>query len=91
MPLKFFFDTHIAKPIAVQLRERGVDAVRCEEVGIAEEDDEALLNYAVKEGRALVSMDVDFQSWHFRWLEAGKLHCGIFTISHGLEPVMHFL
>lgn len=85
MSLKFYFDTHIARQVAVQLRERGVDVVRCEEVGMAEAEDEALLNYAVQGKRALVSMDEDFQGWHFRWLEASKAHCGIFKISHDLE------
>ena len=85
MSLKFFFDTHIAKQVAVQLRERGVDVVRCEEVDMAEDDDEVLLDYATDEGRALVSMDEDFQGWHFRWLAAGKPHCGIFKVSHDLE------
>ena len=85
MSLKFYFDTHIARQVAVQLRERGVDVARCEEAGMAEADDEALLNDATQEGRALVSMDEHFQGWHFRWLAAGKPHCGIFKISHDLE------
>jgi hypothetical protein len=34
--IKFYTDTHIAKAVAVQLRQKGVDIVRCEEVGMAE-------------------------------------------------------
>jgi hypothetical protein len=40
--IKFYADTHIAKAVAVQLRLRGVDIVRCEEVDMTQVDDEAL-------------------------------------------------
>jgi hypothetical protein len=38
-PLKLFLDTHIDKQVALQLRAKGVDVVRCEEVGMAESSD----------------------------------------------------
>jgi predicted nuclease of predicted toxin-antitoxin system len=58
--LKFYLDTHISKQVALQLRQKGVDVVRCEEVGIAAADDEAHLEYAATEGRILISADQDF-------------------------------
>jgi predicted nuclease of predicted toxin-antitoxin system len=59
-PLKFYTDTHIAKAIAVQLRNRGVEVVRCEEVGLAEARDTVHLEYATNHGLAVVTHDDDF-------------------------------
>ena len=83
--LKFFTDTHISKQVAIQLRNRGVDVVRCEEVGLAEADDEALLKYSVEQGRTMISMDSDFKRYYKTWVVEGKEHRGIFTISHELQ------
>lgn len=85
MSLKLYTDTHIAKQVAIQLRNRGVDIVRCEEVGMAEATDEEHLAYATKEGRALVSMDRDFKRFYFEWIEARKNHAGIFSISRKFQ------
>lgn len=60
MPLKFYLDAHIPKQIAVQLRNKGVDVVRCQGVGMDDSTDEEHLKYALKEVRALVSLDRDF-------------------------------
>jgi predicted nuclease of predicted toxin-antitoxin system len=80
MALKFYFDTHIAKQVALQLRNKGVDVVRCEEVSMAEASDLEHLEYAVKEDRVLVSMDEDFHQLHIQWLAEDKHHTGIFWI-----------
>ena len=85
MSLKFYLDTHIAKEIAVQLRENGVEVIRCEEVGMAEASDEDHLIYAAQAECALVSMDEDFLVWHYGWIAIGKIHAGIFKVSHSLE------
>jgi predicted nuclease of predicted toxin-antitoxin system len=37
--LKFYMDTHIPKAVAIQLRNKGIDVVRCEDVGLTESDD----------------------------------------------------
>ncbi|GIK65140.1 MAG: hypothetical protein BroJett018_29340 [Chloroflexota bacterium] len=83
--LKFYFDTHIAKAVAVQLRLKGVDVVRCEEIGMAEASDDEHLTYATAQGRALVSMDEDFMSRHKRVLTEGLEHGGIFRIHSSLQ------
>ncbi len=85
MSLRFYADTHIAKQVAVQLRKRGVDIVRCEEVGMAEASDDEHLEYATQEGRALISIDTDFRGKHIDWLMAEKSHAGIFAISEQLQ------
>lgn len=79
--LKFFFDTHIAKAAAVQLQAKGVDTLRCEDVGMAEASDEALLQYATEHGRVMVSQDGDFAALHDRWLNGVRSHAGIIKVS----------
>jgi len=37
--IKFYTDAHVAKAIARQLHSRGVDIVRCQDVGMADADD----------------------------------------------------
>jgi predicted nuclease of predicted toxin-antitoxin system len=83
--LKFYTDTHIAKAVAEQLRQRGIDAVHCEEVGMADASDPEHLEYATKEGRVMVSHDRDFQSHHYEWLAEGKPHAGIISVSRRLQ------
>jgi ribosomal protein L27 len=78
MSLKFYLDTHVDKQVAIQLRQRGVEVARCEEVGMAEADDEDHLIYAAEHGFALLTKDAGFRARHFRWLVEGKRHGGIF-------------
>jgi hypothetical protein len=83
--LKLYFDTNIAKQIALQLRARGVDVVRCEEVGLAEVSDREHLEYAIEQGRAVVSRDNDFPRLNAEWLSEGKTHMGIFYLPPYLQ------
>jgi predicted nuclease of predicted toxin-antitoxin system len=77
---KFFTDTHIAKAVAIQLRDQGIDVVRSEEVGMATASDLELLAYASQEGRVLLSCDDDFRTLHFTWMAQGKSHTGIIKL-----------
>jgi len=74
--IKFYTDTHIAKAVAAQLRNRGIDIVRCEEVGMAEAKDVDHLTYAVQENR-IITCDDDFIVLAQEWAKANKSHCGI--------------
>jgi uncharacterized protein with PIN domain len=90
--LKFFFDTHIAKAAAIQLRKQGVDVVRCEEIGMAEADDEELLLYATANERVMVSQDDDFATLHAQWQAIGRGHAGIMQVSkqyQGAAQISH--
>jgi predicted nuclease of predicted toxin-antitoxin system len=81
--LKFYTDNHIAKAVAVQLRKRGIDAIRCEEVNMANASDLAHLEYAAKEKRILITNDDDFLKLDQNWRIEGKNHAGImFCLSH---------
>jgi len=81
MSLKFYFDTHIARQVAIQLQNNGVDVVRCEDVGLAKASDTEHLEYAIKEGRVMVSVDADFLRLHAEYLTEGKHHTGIVRVN----------
>jgi predicted nuclease of predicted toxin-antitoxin system len=74
---KFYTDKHIPKPVTTQLRKRGVDIVRCEEVGLDEATDITHLEYATREGRVVITNDADFVQLHHQWQREGKQHAGI--------------
>ena len=74
---KFFTDTHVARPVTVQLRLRGIEIVRCEEVGLATAPDPELLAYAASQNLMMLSCDEDFRILHYKWMEEGKAHSGI--------------
>ena len=76
-PIKFYADTHIAKAVAVQLRNRGIDIIRCEEIGMAEAEDFEHLEYATREGRVMITNDEDFLALDKIWREQGRNHAGI--------------
>jgi len=76
--IRFYTDTHIAKQVAIQLREKGIDVVRCEDVGLETADDETHLKYAADNGLALITKDIGFLNRHFRWISESKSHSGIF-------------
>lgn len=83
--LKFYMDTHISKQVTIQLRQHGVDAIRCEEVGLSEAADEVHLQYAADNGRILVTKDRGFRDRHFRWISENRNHAGIFLFKGGHE------
>jgi predicted nuclease of predicted toxin-antitoxin system len=84
MPIKFYTDTHVPKQVALQLRLRGVDIVRCEDVGLKLADDEEHLIFATQNGRTVISQDYDFHTIHTRWINEGRNHCGILKISRNI-------
>ncbi|MCA9903689.1 MAG: DUF5615 family PIN-like protein [Anaerolineae bacterium] len=77
MKLKFYTDTHIPKAVAVQLRNRGVEVVRCEEVGMAAATDAGHLAYATENGCVLITHDDDFTRLDAEWRADNRPHGGI--------------
>lgn len=60
------------------LRARGVDVITAREAGLIEQKDEVHLEYATRQGRALLSFNVgDFHRLHTSFLREGKSHAGI--------------
>jgi hypothetical protein len=88
MSLKFYTDTHIPKQVAVQLREKGIEVIRCEEVGLATASDAEHLQYAASRGLSIITKDDDFLRLHARWMREGKKHAGIFFSAHRFVPAI---
>ena len=79
MPLKLYTDGHIANAIVKQLRERSVDVVRCEEVGLKDADDIDHLNYAIREQRTIITQDADFLRYHAQFQSEGSNISGLYA------------
>jgi hypothetical protein len=86
-PIRYYTDTHIAKAVAEQLRLRGVDVIRCEEVGLAEVSDQEHIAYAAEHGLAMVTHDQGFTGHHRAWLEQDQHHSGIFLITKDKDNI----
>jgi hypothetical protein len=78
LSIRFFLDTHIAKQVAFQLRAKGVDVVRCQDVGMEDAPDIELFEYAIENQMTLITKDDDFLSLHNHWQEINRDHFGIF-------------
>lgn len=80
MSVKFYTDAHISKAIVDQARKRGVDIIRCQDVKLTEAEDIEHLNFAVEQGRTVISADADFPILDAQWRTTGKTHAGIIYI-----------
>lgn len=58
--MKFLVDNPLAAALARWLAARGLDACHVSDVGLEEASDQCIWDYAVAQGRALVSKDEDF-------------------------------
>ena len=56
--MKVYLDEDLSPTIAVLLRQRGVDATSAHDVGNSQLADRAQLEYATREGRAIVTRNV---------------------------------
>ena len=83
--IKYFSDTHISKAVATQLRRRGVDIERSEDVGLSQAPDTELLVYATAQGRVMISHDDDFLKLHRKWQARGQNHAGIMYVLPHLQ------
>lgn len=63
--------------MTTQLRQRGVDIIRCEDVGLGDADDLTHLEYAAGEGRVVITRDADFTRHHATWQSENRRHAGI--------------
>ncbi len=82
-PIRYYTDVHIAREVAHQLRQKGVDIVHCGDVGLSDADDSSHLEYATRNGRVPVSCDDDFERLHATWQAAGRQHGGIVYVKMG--------
>jgi predicted nuclease of predicted toxin-antitoxin system len=85
--VRLLLDEHYSDQIARQLRARGHDVVAMSERSWRGEDDEALLEIAVRERRALLTNNVrDFVAIARRWSEGGQEHYGLLFTSDASMP-----
>ncbi len=73
---RFYADAHIASAVIRALRQKGVDILGANDVGLREAPDDEQLAFAEREQRVLVSRDNDFLGLH----AAGVHHAGILRI-----------
>jgi hypothetical protein len=95
--VKLYLDHDISHRIAEHLRARSHDVIGAWEVGNAELSDQAQLEYAANQGRALVTCNAqDFVPLFLEWWNAGRDHSGIVTseqleFGEMLRRLLHFL
>lgn len=78
--MKFYTDSHIAAAVAEQARKRGLDVVRCQDVGKDDDSDLSHLEYATSQDRIVITADADFPRLHNKWMAEGKNHAGILHV-----------
>jgi predicted nuclease of predicted toxin-antitoxin system len=76
--VRLYLDRHIMGRLAVDLRGRGYDIVRTEEVGKDTAPDEEQLAFATAENRAVLTFNIrDCAPLHEAWQAAGRPHAGV--------------
>ena len=76
--LRLYFDRHIKKQLAVDLRQRGFDVLTTEEATRDTASDEDQLTFAAKQNRVVLTFNIrDFAPLHEQWTAAARPHAGI--------------
>ena len=81
MTIRFFVEKHIAKAVTTQLRLRGVEAIRAEDVGLSHDDDARIQQYVLDHRYTLVTGDEDFLAAHMQRQRAGHQDYGVVFVS----------
>ena len=71
--IRFHLDQHVATAVARGLRRHGIDVTTTTDAGLQDADDPDHLAFALREGRALFTMDQGFVRRH----HIGEEHAGI--------------
>ncbi len=76
--IRLYFDRHIMKRLAIDLRGRGYDILTTEEANKDTASDEEQLVFATAGKRAILTFNIrDFAPLHETLQAAGRLHAGI--------------
>jgi Domain of unknown function (DUF5615) len=75
--LALYMDHHVRAEITAGLRRRGIDVLTAFEDGMAEEDDEHLLERATALKRVLVTQDQDFLRITAKWQRSSREFYGL--------------
>jgi len=81
--IRYFLDEHVAEPVAVGLRGRGLDVLTVRESGRKGQSDDLQLAFAHDAGRMIVTQDADYLAL----ANEGRLHAGIAFIPSGRIPI----
>ena len=83
MEIRFHLDEHIDPAVADGLRRRGIDVTTTIDARLLSADDPRHLEFALTEGRVVVSQDADFLDMH----QQGLPHAGIVYSQRGLRSI----
>jgi len=84
MAVALYFDVHIDRVIAGQLRLRRVEVLTAQEDGSDRLSDEALLDHASRLGQPIVTHDIRFLAMAENWQRLGRPFCGL-IFAHPLQ------
>ncbi len=88
-PPRLHLNEHLSWHLAAQLRKYKFDVTSTIELGMAEEDDDEQLAFAVSQQRAIVSINhKHFAPLHERYIAEGKEHWGIILSTEESIPVL---
>ena len=89
--VRFFTDEDLYGAIAAALRRAKVDVCSTPEVGRRGQSDESQLEWALAQGRVLVTFNVaHFTELHATWLRQGRRHAGIIvSIGDVVRRLLH--
>jgi hypothetical protein len=76
-PVRFYFDNHMPRVVADELRRRGIDVQTAHQAGRSRLPDDALLRLATADGRAAVTQDKDFLTLAADFQTRGEEFAGI--------------
>jgi predicted nuclease of predicted toxin-antitoxin system len=87
--LKIYLNENLSWKIAKALREYGYDAISSLEVDMNEADDNAQFEYAISQGRAIVTNNFrDFVELYNQYASKGKSHYGIIFTTRCTIPTI---
>jgi len=72
-PIRFYFDQHVPAPVTQGLRHRGIDVLTAQDAGRCGLPDSDQLQFALAEGRVLMTFDPDFLAL----AAGGAQHAGV--------------
>ena len=86
MTLALYFDHHVQKRIAIELRRWGIDVLTAEQDRAAQHADVDLLARATELGRVFVSNDDDLLAITARWRGEGRHFAGLVYLTRQRLP-----